>query len=322
MLAYALRRCLLAVGTLLGITIVTFLIISVAPGDPAAIHSEDPKLSARVYEQLRKHFELDRPLPERYARWLSRGVRGDFGVSFADGRPVMGKIAERIPATATLAILSILLGLTCAIPIGIGSAANRNGWFDTTSGVSLYLLYSVPSYVAGMVLIHLVGVKLDLLPFRGMTSDGFDSLSLIGKAFDIAKHLALILFCYTFHSVAYDSRFIRQNLLEVLRQDFVRTARAKGVREARVVWRHAFPNTMIPVLTRLGLLVPAILSGSVILEVMFSWPGIGRLYFDAVLMRDYPLVMAETVLTAALVLLGTLLADLAYAWADPRIAYA
>ncbi len=323
MFQYTVRRVLIGLLTLLGITVLTFGLISLMPGDPAAIQSEvqDPKMSARMYEMLRKHFELDRPVHERYVRWLGRLVTGDLGTSFADGRPVSGKIVERLPATASVATLSVLLGLAAAIPIGLIQAARRNGWFDRGSGLVLYAAYAIPSYVAAVILIYYVGVKWDLLPFRGMTSDDFDQLSAGGKLRDLAAHFTLITFCFTYQALAFDSRFVRGNLLEVLRQDYVRTARAKGVRERTVVLKHAFRNSFIPLLTRLGALIPALISGSVILEVIFSWPGLGRLFFDAITMRDYPVMMASLVITSVLVLLGMLLADLAYAWADPRIRY-
>ncbi len=324
MLTYTLRRLLLAILTLFGITVVTFSIVSIAPGDPAAIRSEmqDPKMSARVYEDLRKHFELDRPIPERYVRWLGRLARGDFGTSFSDGQPVGQKILARVPATASLSVGSILLGLACAIPFGLFAGARRNSVFDRTSAVALYALYAVPSYVMAVLLIYFIGVMLEWLPLGGMTSDNFEELSPAGKGWDLLKHFTLITACYTYHSFVYDARFIRQNLLEVVRQDFVRTARAKGVAEPRVILRHAFPNTLIPVVTHIGLLFPAVLSGSVILEVIFNWPGIGRLFFEGVLSRDYPLVMGLSTVTAVLVLIGNLVADLAYAYVDPRISYA
>jgi peptide/nickel transport system permease protein len=186
----------------------------------------------------------------------------------------------------------------------------------------MYALYAVPSYVMAILLVYTVGVQWELLPFRGMTSDGFDQMDFLGKAKDLAGHLVLITFCYTYHSVTFDSRFVRGNLLEVLRQDFVRTARAKGLPERTVVLRHAFRNTFIPLLTRAGSMVPVLVSGAVILEVIFNWPGLGRLFFEGVAARDYPVMMAGVVISAVLVQVGILLSDLAYAWADPRISYA
>ena len=323
MLQYTIRRILIAILTLWGITVITFCVINLMPGDPAAIQADvqDPKVSARIYEMMRKQFDLGRPIHERYLKWLGRIVRGDFGEAFADGQPIGPKILDRLPNTMYVSTLAVLLSLAAAIPIGIVQAVRHNGYFDRVSGVLLYALFAVPSYVMAVVLIYFIGVSLDLLPFRGMTSDGFGSLSSAGKIKDLVAHFALITFCFTYTSVAFDSRFVRANLLEVLRQDYVRTARAKGLSERVVVLKHAFRNTFIPLLTRLGFMVPALISGSVILEVIFTWPGLGRFFFDGVMARDYPVMMSSIVITSTLVLLGILLADLLYAWADPRISY-
>ena len=320
---YALRRLLVAVFTLWGISVLVFLLIHLMPGDPSAIASEveDPRAARALAEKIRRQYHLDDPLPVQYGKWLADVARGDFGNSYQDGRPIVGKILGRLPATASVSVLSILLGLAAAIPLGIAQAAKHNSWFDRGSGVFLYALYAIPSYVMAVVLIYWVGVKWDLLPFRGMTSDGFDEMGVAGKAKDLAAHFALITFCFTYASVAFDSRFVRGNLLEVLRQDYVRTARAKGLSERTVVLRHAFRNSFIPLLTRLGFLIPALISGSVILEVIFNWPGLGRLFFEGIISRDYPLMMAGIMVSSSLVLLGIFLSDILYGWADPRISY-
>ena len=325
MLAYIIRRLLLAIPTLFGITIVTFVIINLAPGDPASFQSQqivDSQMSARVYEQLREYYELDKPLHVRYFKWLGRLARFDLGTSMAtDGRPVWDKIKERLWPTMSLALLSIFISLLIAIPIGIYSAANQNKTFDTVVSTVLYGLYSIPSYVMAVPLILILGVQWDLLPFQGMMSDNFEHLSAGGKIADIASHYVLITFCFTYGALAYYSRFVRQNMLEVLRQDYVRTARAKGLRERDVVLKHGFRNALIPVFTLLGMLLPAIIGGSVILEVMFNWPGLGRLVFEAMMSRDYPTIMAINFFTACLVLLGILVADISYPFIDPRVSY-
>lgn len=324
MLNYIIRRAIIGVLTLWGITTLVFVLIRMMPGDPAALQSDvgDPNSSARIYEMMRKQFHLDRPIHEQYMRWFGNIVQGDFGTSFQDGRPVMDKMVERLGPTVSVAAISILLGLLIAIPLGLVQAARHRGWFDRVTGSFMYGLYAIPSYVMAIVLIYFVGVNWELLPFRGMTSDEFENFSSAGKVKDLAAHFALIVFCYTYHAVTIDSRFVRGNLLEVLRQDYVRTARAKGLSERTVVLRHAFRNTFIPLLTRLAFYVPALVSGSVILEVIFNWPGLGQLFFAAVVARDYPVMMAGVVISSALVLVAIILADLAYAWADPRISYA
>jgi peptide/nickel transport system permease protein len=325
MFVYIIRRTLVAIPTLIGITLVTFVIINLAPGDPAQFQTQgimDTEMSIRLYEELRKYYELDKPIHVRYVKWLGRLVQLDFGDSMAtDRRPVLDKIAERLWPTMSLAILSIGISLSLSIPIGIYAAARQNKLFDTLSSTILYALYSVPSYVMAVPLILLVGVKWDLLPFQGMRCDDYEVLSAGGKLADLARHYVLITFCFSFGAWAYYSRFVRQNMLEVLRQDYVRTARAKGVSEVCVIGRHAFRNTLIPVVTLLGLILPDIIGGSVILEVMFNWPGMGRLFFESMLSRDYPTIMALSFITACLVLLGTLLADVSYALVDPRVSY-
>ena len=325
MLKHVIMRLLLAIPTLFGITLVTFFIINLAPGDPAQFQTQgimDSRVSIRTYEQLREYYGLDKPMHVRYGKWMWRLARLDFGQSMStDRRPVWDKIKERLWPTMSLAILSLGISLSVAIPIGIYSAARQNRLFDTVSSVLLYALYSIPSYVMAVPLILLLAIQWDLLPFQGMTSDNYDELTAMGKVIDLVKHYTLITFCFSYGTLAYYSRFIRQNMLEVLRQDYIRTARAKGLTERRVIMRHGFRNALIPVVTLFGLLLPAIIGGSVILEVMFNWPGMGRLFFESMMARDYPTIMALTFITACLVLLGTLLADLSYPLVDPRIAY-
>ncbi len=323
MIRYIVKRLLLAIPTFLGITVVTFAVVHLAPGDPAQQQADSAtggEISTHDYEQLRAYWGLDQPLYVQYGRWLGRLVTLDFGHSFFDHRPVWDKIAERLPWTLTLSVMSIVAGLILAIPIGVYSAVKKDGWFDTSVGTLLYALYSVPNYVMAMALIVLVvTMGIDWLPIGGAMSDGFDDLTWAEKLFDLAKHFVLIGVCFTYPAIAFQSRFVRGNMLEVLRQDYIRTATAKGASRVSVVVKHAFRNTLIPLISLLGLVFPTVVSGSAILEVMFNWPGAGRLMYTSIMQRDYPTVMALAVITAVLVQLGTLLADIAYAWADPRL---
>jgi len=325
MLTHIVKRLFLAVVTLIGISLITFLMIAMAPGDPASLQTSeimDPEMSNRVYEELREYYGLNDPIPVRYVKWLGRIATLDFGESMStDRRPVLDKITERLWATVSVSLLAIAFSLALSIPLGMAQAAKQDSKFDVISSMLLYALYSIPSYVMAMPLILYIGVKWDLLPFQGMRSDGYDDMATLERMLDLAKHYVLITFCTSYGAWAYYSRFVRQNMLEVVRQDYVRTARAKGQKESVVIWRHAFRNTMIPMLTLLGLMLPGLVGGSVILEVMFNWPGLGRLFFESMLSRDYPTIMAMSVISAALVLLGMLLADLGYAWADPRVRY-
>jgi peptide/nickel transport system permease protein len=324
MLLYVSRRVASGLVTLFGITVVSFGVIQLAPGDPAQLQTAliaDAAVSQRVYEQLRQLYGLDQPLHVQYGRWTARLVRGDLGNSFHDGRRVSRKIGEALWPTLSVALLSLTATLVVAVPLGILAAVRQGGAFDRVSSTLLYMLYSVPSYVMGMLLILYLGVKVDLLPFRGMRSDHFSELSAWGQIWDVSKHYVMITFCFTFGNLAYYARFVRQNLLEVIRQDYVRTARAKGLPERTVILRHAFRNSLIPLVSLIGLTFPFVLSGSVILEYMFNWPGLGRLYFESVLGRDYPTIMALNFITAVLVLVTTFIADLAYGWVDPRVTY-
>jgi peptide/nickel transport system permease protein len=324
MLQYILRRLLTGLVTLLGITVLTFFVIQLAPGDPVEMQTAgimNPEISGRVYEDLRKYYGLDDPLALQYGRWMGRLFTGNLGNSFHDGQKVTGKIGVALWPTLSVALLSLMIAFVLAVPIGVFSAVRQGGIFDRSVSTLLYMLYSVPSYVMGMLLILYVGVKWDLLPFRGMRADNFADLDTLGRLWDYARHYVMITFCFTFGSLAYYSRFVRQNLLEVVRQDYIRTARAKGLSERAVILKHAFVNSLIPFVTLLGLTFPFVLSGSVILEYMFNWPGIGRLYFESVLQRDYPVIMALNFITAVMVLVVTLLADLAYGLVDPRVSY-
>jgi peptide/nickel transport system permease protein len=321
MIQFLLRRLLLGLVTLFGITLVTFFVIRLAPGGPVGVLDvgTEEGISPETYERLEKHFGLDKPVVVQYLLWLKRIVTGDFGHSFITGERVSAKVGRALWPTISVAVISLVLAFAISVPIGIYGAYRPHGIFDRIASTTLYMLYSVPSYIMGVMLVVYLGMEWDLLPFHGMRSDDHDTLSAIGKAGDYAKHYALITFCFAFGSLAYYSRFVRQNLLEVVRQDYIRTARAKGLSERRVLVRHAFTNSLIPFITLLGLTLPGILSGSVILEDLFGWPGLGRLYFQSVMTRDYPVIMALNLITAVVVLACTLLADLAYGLVDPRV---
>jgi len=323
MLNYTIKRLLWAVPTLGGITVITFIIMHLAPGRPAVGGDgvESGAISTGQYQRLAEHYGWDRPLAVQYLDWLGGLLRLDLGRSFADGQSVTAKIARALPATLYLAAVALVGSLAVSIPLGILSVRKRSGLFDSGLGVLLYGLYSVPSYVMGVVLILVLGVWADALPFRGMASDGFAALAPHEKLWDLGKHIALIGFCLAYRPLAFQARFVRANLLEATRADYMRTALAKGLSPGRALVDHGFRNTLIPLITLIALTLPALLSGAVILEVIFSWPGMGRLLFDSIMQRDYPTIMGLTVLSAVLVQGGTLLADLAYAWVDPRVTY-
>lgn len=329
MTTYLLRRILLMVPTLLLITTVVFAVVKLAPGNPfsAAQSSAEgavKQMNPEDYQSLLRRYGLDRPWYIQYGRWLGGLATGSLGDSFSERRPVSevffaGGLGSRFGATLLLNLVSVLLMVAVAIPIGIRAAARRGGWFDRTSGVGLYMLYSLPNFWIAVLLILLVGVHWKLLPFIGMHSDGYESFGAAGQALDFLKHAALPALCLAYGGLAFTARFARASLLEILEQDYIRTARAKGLSERVVLYRHALRNAMIPLLTLAGLLLPALISGSVIIEQIFAWPGLGQLYVNAIYTRDYPVIMAMTLLGAVAVLLSNLLTDAAYAFADPRV---
>jgi peptide/nickel transport system permease protein len=324
MLNYTLRRLLFLVPALFGITVITFAVINLAPGDPVELINRgemNARISPEAYREMLHLYGLDDPVYVRYLTWLKRLATMDFGSSFLDHRPVTEKIMERMPATLILNIASLVIALLLSVPLGLYSALRQHSRFDKVGGTALYVLYSLPEFWVALLLVMLFGVKLKLLPFHGMESVDARDLGFFGYWWDRLLHMILPLFCLTYGSLAFLSRFVRGSSLEVIRQDYIRTARAKGLDENRIVYLHVFRNTLIPVLTLLGLLLPTLISGSIILESIFSWPGIGNLFFNAVLARDYPVVMGLSFITAVMVLFSTLIADLLYAWADPRVTY-
>ncbi|MEE8179862.1 MAG: ABC transporter permease [bacterium] len=322
MLEYIVRRLLFMIPLLLGITIITFVIVHLSPGGPAdMLTGLSPKVSAEAKARLHSLYGLDKPLHVQYWLWLSRLVRFDFGRSFKDGRLVIIKILERLPATLLLNVLSLLLIFFIALPIGIISAVRQDSFFDKGMTVFVFLGFSVPAFWLALLLMVLFGVVLGWLPISGMHSVNFPYFSFWGKLWDIIKHLILPVFVSAFGGLAYLSRYSRTSMLEVLRQDYIRTARAKGLSEKKVIYRHALRNALIPIVTLLGLSLPALIGGGFIFETIFAWPGMGRLGYQAIMARDYPVIMGVGVIAALLTLVGNLIADITYAFIDPRIRY-
>jgi peptide/nickel transport system permease protein len=269
--------------------------------------------------RLEKIYGLDKPLHIQYLNWLKRIVKFDFGQSLSgDHRPVWDKIKERLPLTLTLNLISMFLILIISIPIGIFSAVYQNSWFDRLMTVLVFIGFAIPGFWLALLLMLSFGIYWPVLPISGLTSLDFPCLSFWGKLMDLAKHLALPVFVFTITGLAGMSRFMRTSMLEVLRQDFMLTARAKGLPERVVIFKHGLKNALLPVITILGLSVPGLIGGSVIIESIFALPGLGQLFYQAVMARDYPLIMGNLVLGAILTLVGNLLADIGYGLADPR----
>lgn len=329
MRTYLLKRLLLMIPTLIGITVISFLIIQMAPGDPATLKignaegQSSQAIAQEVIEETRRIYGLDQPLYVQYARWVKRVVTLDFGESLRDHRPIMDKLRERIPISVQLASISLFLAYLISMPLGIYSAVRQYSPGERILTVLLFALYSLPTFwVATMAIVYLGGGDFwDVFPVFGMQSIGSENWSVWDQIRDRLWHLILPITCLTYYTFAVLSRYMRSSMLEVIRQDFIRTARAKGLTERIVVFRHALRNSLIPIVTLLADLLPAMIGGSVVIESIFSIPGMGQLSFEAVLNRDYPLIMAIFTLSAMLTLAGILLADLLYTLVDPRIAY-
>jgi peptide/nickel transport system permease protein len=318
---YLLKRLLFMVPMLLGITLISFLVIHLAPGTPVEMQTTmNPKASLEAQKRLRELYGLDKPLHVQYGDWLTRLSRLDFGRSFSpDRRPVWDKIRERIGITLSLNFLSLLIVLSVAIPLGVLASVHPHSWFDKGTTLLVFLGFAMPTFWLALLLIMFFGVYLDWLPISGLTSLNFARFTFWQKAQDLAAHVTLPVLVAAFGGLAGMSRYMRGNMLEVIRQDYITTARAKGLPERTVVFKHALRNALMPVITLLGLSVPGLIGGSVIFETIFAIPGMGQLFWSAVMARDYPLVMGELVIGAVLTLLGNLLADVGYALADPRI---
>ena len=307
---------------ILGITIITFVVIHLAPGTPTDIQTQmNPKVSAQAREKLKRIYGLDKPLYQQYWDWLRRLVQMDFGSSFVDGRPVTRKIADSLPITIIINVLSLMLIFLVAIPIGVLSAAKQYSLFDKFTTVFVFIGFSVPTFWLALLLMILFGVRLNWLPISGIKSLYLANPTFWNRALDYVRHLFLPVFVSAFGGLAGLSRYTRSNMLEVIRQDYIRTARAKGLSERTVIYKHALRNALMPVITILGLSVPGLIGGSVIFETIFSIPGMGQLFYGSVMARDYPVIMGILFIGAILTLLGNFLADISYAIVDPRISY-
>ncbi|NOY87712.1 MAG: ABC transporter permease [Deltaproteobacteria bacterium] len=328
---YLIRRLLLIIPTFVGITLITFLVIQLAPGNPAAMKLRmggeqgfiGDKVTTEIVEQTRALYGLDKPIWQRYVIWLRRVLTLDFGNSYKDHRRVMDKIWERLPITVELNLISIFLVYLIAIPVGVYSAVHQGSIGDRVTTIVLFILYSLPNFWVAVLLIMFLGGGdfLNVFPVYGIVSSGMAGASVMARVLDHLWHIILPVFCLTYGGLAALSRYQRAGMLEVIRQDYIRTARAKGLPEKLVVFKHAFRNSIIPIVTLLGYLLPGMFGGSVIIENIFSIPGMGQLGFEAVLSRDYPVVLAIATISAVLTLLGILVSDLLYMWADPRISY-
>jgi peptide/nickel transport system permease protein len=321
-LSYLIRRLAYAVLTFFGITVAVFALIHSVPGDPTAIFfSARGRPPAAILQHIRHEHHLDEPIVAQYVWWVKGIVTLDFGKSIFDGQPVMAHIAEKMPNTFVLNLISFLVAALLGVPIGLWSATRSGRLSERASAVGFFLLYSLPSFWVALLLMQFFSVKLNVLPLFGMTSDDYLQMNAAQQLLDRVRHLILPVVTLSYAELAIFARFSKSALTEVIRQDFITTARAKGAAPAAVMWRHAFRNALIPLITLLGLTIPYLISGSVIVETIFQWDGIGRLYFDSMQQRDYPMVLGLTVTTAVITLFASLFADILYVLADPRIRF-
>ncbi len=328
MTTYLFRRILLLFPTLFGITLLTFLLIRLAPGNAALLkggmgENGGKAMTAEVRDQMIKLYGLDKPPLVAYGDWVWHSVKLDLGESIVDHRPVAEKIGQRLPLTLSLAGSALVLSYLLAIPLGIAAALRRGQVVDRTISFVVFVLYSIPSFAAALLLILLVagGDYLNLLPMYGASSINAPEMGFFAWLWDRILHLILPVICLTYASLASISRYARVSMLEALGQDFVRTARAKGLPERLVIFRHALRNALIPIITIFALELPGIIAGAVIIESIFSLPGMGQLMFQSLDSKDEPVIMGITFLAAIVTLLSYLAADILYVVVDPRITY-
>jgi len=342
---YIVRRLLQAIPMLLLISIVLFGLVNLAPGGPLAGHSRSRQVNPERAERLKRQFGLDQPIPVQYVVWLigndwmkidldgdgiaeSRGVRqgilrGDFGFSFQTREPVLKEIAQRLPNTVYLMACTLAVVLLIAIPVGIISAVKQYSSFDILVTTFSFMGQAIPEFWFGMILILIFYAWLHN-PFTGQPLLPAGGMYTLGTGFslgDRVRHLILPVSMGALTWIAWYSRFLRSSMLDVIHRDYIRTARAKGLSDRRVMYRHALKNAAIPLVTMFALDLPYLFAGSLYVELLFSWPGMGRLYYQAAVKRDYPVLMAILIIAAAFMIVSNLLADIAYAYLDPRVRF-
>ena len=314
---YTLKRLLIAIPTFLGITILAYFILNLAPGSPLDAMLVDPRITAAELERKKIALGLDKPVIIQYFNWFKMLLQGDLGFSYSTQRPVADMILERLPATATLAGASMVFSLLIAIPLGIFAATKPNSKRDYISGGISMLMMATPNFFVGLVFIYFFAIVFQILPSGGMYSSAGGA-----KTFaDLAKHMIMPCMVLSFQQIGNWVRHMRSGMLEVMQEDYIRTARSKGLKQKMVIIKHGLKNALIPVITIIGMSIPSLVGGAVVTEQVFGWPGVGSLMVTAIEARDYPVIMGVTVMIAVAVLLANILTDLAYGLVDPRISY-
>lgn len=316
MWTFVVRRLLYAIPTLLGISIIVFLITRLAPGDPIRLYTFGAlNVTEEDIQGLRAYYGLDQPLAIQYVTWLTQALRGDFGTSLIYHQPALGLLFERLGATLQLAFVALFLQLGIGIPLGVIAALRRGSWVDNVIRVFGVIGHAVPQFWLGLMAIILVSVTLRLLPSQGLLTVGKD----VWDIPDRIRHIIMPAFVLALAGIANYSRYLRTETLDVIAQDYVRTAHAKGLRERTVIYVHALRNALIPMVTALGGLLAVLVSGALVVEQVFTWPGVGQFTYAAARAKDYPVIMAGVMVASTLLVLSYLLRDIAYAIVDPRI---
>ena len=333
MLNYIIKRTLWMIPLLIGISLISFFIMHLAPGDITNNEASfNPKTSAESRQKLRELYNLDKPVIVQYGLWLKRMVKLDFGNSFAshrkpvfwqttdkDGNVTKGMIQEALPITIIINVIGLVITLVLAIPLGIIAARKHMRWQDKSITLFNFIGFSVPGFWLSLMLMYWLGVANDWFPISGIRSLNHDALSTFGQLKETLSHFFMPVIIPSVTGLASITLFVKSGMLDVLHQDYITTARAKGLNEHKVVYTHALRNALLPLITIVGLSIPGLIGGSVISEQIFAIPGMGKLFYSAVMARDFPVVMGILTIGSALTLIGNLIADIAYAWADPRV---
>ncbi len=317
MLKYVIKRILQAIPMLIGVSIIIYALVQAMPGEPFDMYLENPNISFEEIQKIKAHYGLDQPVYIQYLNWAKNMSKGDWGISYSTKRPVLELLAEKVRPTIELTLTAFVISIIIAIPLGVFGAIRKNSIFDYSTTTLTFLGISMPIFWFGLMLQLLFSVKLGWLPSAGRTSFGVSG----SETVDLIKHLIMPAFVLSLIYIAGWSRYSRNNFLEVMNQDYIRTARAKGLKETTVLGGHALRNSMISLVTIITLDIPVLFSGAVVTETVFAWPGMGRFFMDSLNKMDYPVLMGILMINALLVIMSNLLADLLYAWLDPRVKY-
>ena len=332
MARFILRRILISIPVLIGISFLIFMIMQMAPGGPAAAFGNNPRMSADQKAKILAQWGLDKPVLEQYFTWFTSMIRGDWGFSFNTHKAVLQLIIERVPATILLMVTAYSIQLLIALPLGIWSALKRYSISDKIFTVFTYIGFSMPTFWLGLILVFTFGATLKWFPTQGITDSREPTFltaeywSWWGSHFfdafgSLARHLVLPVVTLVFVGIANDSRYMRSSMMETINQDYIRTARAKGLGEGQVVTKHALRPALLPIVTNIALTLPTLIGGAVVTETIFAWPGMGLLFIDSVGQSDFPVMLGIVFILSALIVLFNLLADVSYALIDPRIRY-